>query len=26
LLVAALGVADNFHSLRPRADDDGGTQ
>ena len=28
LLVAALGVADNFHSLRPKADDDddGGTQ
>jgi hypothetical protein len=27
LLVAALGVADNFHPLRPKADDDdGGTQ
>ncbi|MCK5376811.1 MAG: DUF2232 domain-containing protein [Acidobacteria bacterium] len=26
LLVAVLGVADNFHSLRPRANDDGGTQ
>jgi len=25
VLVAALGVADSFHSLRPRADDDGGT-
>ncbi len=25
LLVAVLGVADSFHSLRPRADDDGGT-
>jgi len=26
ILVAALGVADSFHSLRPRANDDGGTQ
>ena len=26
LLVAVLGVADNFHPLRPRADEDGGTQ
>ncbi len=25
LLVAVLGVADSFHPLRPRADDDGGT-
>jgi hypothetical protein len=25
LLVAGLGVADSFHSLRPRVDDDGGT-
>jgi hypothetical protein len=25
LLVAALGVADSFHPLRPRPDDDGGT-
>lgn len=26
LFVAALGVADSFHSLRPRADDDGGLE
>ncbi len=26
LLVAALGVADSFHPLRPRVDDDGGTK
>ena len=26
LLVAALGVADSFHPLRPQADDDGGTK
>ena len=26
LFVAALGVADSFHSLRPRADEDGGTE
>jgi hypothetical protein len=26
LLVAGLGVADSFHSLRPQANDDGGTQ
>ncbi len=26
LLVAGLGVADSFHSLRPHANDDGGTQ
>jgi hypothetical protein len=26
VMVAALGVADSFHSLRPRAKDDGGTQ
>ena len=26
LLVAVLGVADSFHSLRPRSNDDGGTQ
>ena len=26
LLVAALGVADNFHPLRPRANDDGGLE
>jgi hypothetical protein len=26
LLVAALGVADSFHPLRPQVDDDGGTQ
>ena len=26
LLVAALGVADSFHPLRPRLDDDGGTK
>jgi hypothetical protein len=26
LLVAALGVADSFHPLRPRHDDDGGTK
>ena len=26
LLVAALGVADSFHPLRPRPDDDGGTK
>jgi hypothetical protein len=26
LLVATLGIADSFHSLRPRTDDDGGTQ
>jgi hypothetical protein len=26
LLVAVLGVADSFHPLRPRANDDGGTQ
>jgi hypothetical protein len=24
VLVTALGVADNFHPLRPRVDDDGG--
>ncbi len=26
LFVAALGVADSFHSLRPRVDEDGGTE
>jgi hypothetical protein len=26
LLVAALGVADSFHPLRPQVDDDGGTK
>ena len=26
LLVAALGVADSFHPLRPKVDDDGGTK
>ena len=26
LLVTGLGVADSFHSLRPKANDDGGTQ